>query len=508
MSKPQYTPFYDSPYDPLRGVSFPVPTERWNEGNTFVMEFNVQWKPIIVGLLERLQWSDVWQGSDEQISSAVGQIFEMQSEVDGVDFPEYLFNQPDDCTLELQRDGTTVSTALLNLCVESVLSKIFTAPYDSLTPTEQAIRDSIIGAGNDNDGAGYGYENPIIGDSENPILECGDDYIYGMTTQTVDLLHTIVEDFLEFVEGITTNVELVREIADNIPILEVGGIVLDVGIWMQQTAAGAYREGYTQVLRDQIACDLFCYARQNCELTPNQMAIYFSDQASIGYATGIQLGDVLAGIQAVTDPTRMVYSMYLFVLSVLNQGGRFYTIPSSSRFRDYMSTYNNDPDPDWQILCDPCAEKWIHTINPYDTAAYDWEYTAEGTQLGRSQYTYWEAVYVEDASVTGYVFLAFNVPLPSGDTTTQVTRITGSYEGQIGGNSGISPLRYYVESEPYRTDYILPLDGTRRFMDIEPIGEVNPSVYRFSGWLSSAPPEGNLKVYALTFQGTGKNPFV
>jgi len=493
-------------YDPMYGVKTPVPTERWDEGNVFTMQFNVQWKGIILGLLERISWDDVWDGDAAQVTDVIAQVQEIMSEVNELSLPEYRFNIPDDCTLELTKDDSVVSTYNTDICVEHVLTEIFTAPYDSLTPTQQAIRNSIIDSNNDRDGRGFGYENPIIGDDANPVEICGDDYIYGMTTQTVDLLNTIAEDFLELVEGIATNFELVREVADNIPILEAGGIGLDVALWLQQTAVSAYREGYTQTLRDEIACDLFCYARQNCELTPNMMGVYFSDKAGIGYAPGVQLNDIVAGIQAVTDPTLMVYTMYLFILSVLNQGGRFYTIPSSSRFRDYMTTYNNDPDPDWQIICDPCEDKWIHTVHPYQTDAYRWRYSDDGTQLGRSQYTYWEAQFIQDDSIPGYVMLQFDVPI-NGDATTQVTRITGSYQGELGGNVGISPLRYYVEAEPYRTEYVQPLNGNNRFMDIQPTNEVNPDYYLIDGFLSSAAPEGNLRVYSITFQGTGKNPF-
>ncbi|MCK5603069.1 hypothetical protein KAR91_14390, partial [Candidatus Pacearchaeota archaeon] len=87
---------------------------------------------------------------------------------------------------------------------------------------------------------------------------CDNDHRYGMAVGIVQAIHDATLEVFEKIEILTNPVELAAEIADNVPVVEAAGVAAEVILWVQETAYELYIAAWSDVVKDTIACEIFC----------------------------------------------------------------------------------------------------------------------------------------------------------------------------------------------------------------------------------------------------------
>jgi len=185
---------------------------------------------------------------------------------------------------------------------------------------------------------------------------CDNDNIFGMTLQLADFFNQVAEDILEIFVTAFANAARLGDAIEAIPV--VGSLPFDDILQFTEKMAEQINDGYqaaydTQI-REDIACELFCLAQENCELTMEQTRDYFQAKMTTAVTNSDFLtiaNDIIAnnwiGEQAIWVTHWLIADTIIF-------GGEILGI-DIDRVMTTISTYFNDPNSDWSILC-ACAE--------------------------------------------------------------------------------------------------------------------------------------------------------
>ena len=195
--------------------------------------------------------------------------------------------------------------------------------------------------------------------------DCDNDNLFGATTQLTDLLNTISSDVLELFETAFATPSRLGDVIEAIP--GVGELPVDDALQalekFSQQVKSAYDASYDSQLRDDFRCELFCIAQNNCALTMEDVRDYFKDKITVDVSTADSflnlMHDILInnwlGLQS-------VYMMHWFILDAIIFGTEILGI-DVNRLSNQIAIFFNDPDSDWNILCDPCISTWESTLD-------------------------------------------------------------------------------------------------------------------------------------------------
>lgn len=192
--------------------------------------------------------------------------------------------------------------------------------------------------------------------------QCDADHRYGMAVGIVTYIHTVTLEVFQKIEVATNPGELAAEVSDNIPFWEIAATGADIALWIQETMHDEYVSAYSDVVRDSIACQLFCLmaASGGCDMGFDTVfAVYldpaFPDAPSVtdSALTWLQwLFDL-----ALTENELIVKISSLMGLLAIRFGGGFGEMLLGLRtFRTTVALLADDTNPDWAILCDVCPE--------------------------------------------------------------------------------------------------------------------------------------------------------
>lgn len=226
-----------------------------------------------------------------------------------------------------------------------------------------------------------GENPPVI--EVNPVIaeDCDLDILFGACTQLVDLANTAITDVFEVIEAITNLVELANEVLELIPGLNFLASVLDIANVLQEQLAENYAAAYTSTIRDELRCALFCAIRDDCTLDWDAMTQVFADLAGQSILT-LDIQDFVEFFTTGTfSGDEVVYASFWFMFGMMSYGGRFLNI-DANRLVQISTSFLNDPDPDWLVLCD-CGFEWEHEFAGSELqsefVAYDSRATWSGT---------------------------------------------------------------------------------------------------------------------------------
>jgi len=208
----------------------------------------------------------------------------------------------------------------------------------------------------------YGTGNPMPETTRNTnlggiIIDCAPDNLWGAISELIEAMNQNNIDAQEALEVVSNVFERVALIYSGIPLAET--LPLDEaidyvqGVWTD-TLFEIYVGNDTEGYRDELKCDLFCLARDNdCLLTIDMLYSYFAER--VGY---VGLDDFAALVAYLTSGvwvgTQVNDIFFLTQVAVLRYGNQFFTITGLRPFEMYMALGNNNPDPDWEILCTEC----------------------------------------------------------------------------------------------------------------------------------------------------------
>lgn len=211
-------------------------------------------------------------------------------------------------------------------------------------------------------GASAGYQDPedpsILSSNvfENTTGGCDDDSIFGMTTGLTDLMNNVSEDILEVIQAAPNAIARLGDLIEAIPL--IGEAPADDALQLMEKIAEdiaqGYESAYTVALRDEIRCDLFCIAQEDCELTFEEIRDYFQSKLT-NSVSNLSMEELVRDIfENNWIGIQTVYIMHFLILETMIFGGDALGIDKNKLIQQVSALYN-DPDSDWMALCDPCT---------------------------------------------------------------------------------------------------------------------------------------------------------
>jgi hypothetical protein len=239
------------------------------------------------------------------------------------------------------------------------------------------------------------YGTSVVGSGN--TSDCNDN-VFAMIYALHDEIHTRNTDFIESIEAYTNTFELLGDFAEELTLavsavtgfggvlagaLTYGSQLID---YILETLADAYNAEYTATLRDTIACDLFCIARNTCKLSIDDMYNYHLEQLSLSESLSIdQL--FLSVISGQWQGSEIVHIMYILQLGFakLSDAGLWivsdFAHAVSNRYKLVLESASDEINNDWGVLCDCGIISTLFVT--FDDGTYD-QYTLSGTGTGNN----------------------------------------------------------------------------------------------------------------------------
>jgi len=223
---------------------------------------------------------------------------------------------------------------------------------------------------------------------------CDKDGLFACISQMITLLHENNLDALEIIEVETNaNVEL-AQVVSSITFLDETSVdtVFNYVALIQNSIAENYSASYTDELYDQIRCDIFCLAQEQCGLSIDILFEYFQEKMSLNSIDVNDITNLISFFFNLLDGSyigqNVVYFMFFSqlalvrladsLLTLLLQGNQ--TLNQANRLNLQIRAFSNDSDPDWEIICEECPTAWSYTADfsgglpsgwSIDTGSYD-----------------------------------------------------------------------------------------------------------------------------------------
>lgn len=342
------------------------------------------------------------------------------------------------------------------------------------------------------------------------IETCSNDSLFGAMTGLVDLMNDLAIDIIEKLSAQANTAGRIGDVIEAIPLLgefpaddlfQITESLMDD--WEQN-----YQANYTVALRDDYRCGLFCIAKDaDCFLSFEDIFDFFWNQLGQSVPTT----DLLAFIQwFINNPltsVSLVHAWHLFLAGILRFAGSVLGIDSARLVRMVSALYNN-PDSDWNGLCD-CT--WSHTWDfSVNSGNFDiWQY--EGFNLG---------VYVTDThwsytSVGSTPNFSRGVGLTRtfGSTTIDKLQFTYDYtRGSYSHNNTAIFIGFYlagVLQASQSATFSQMSNGTGLTYTLDYTAEIDKvGFFTRSSLQTTAVYSGSCAIKSVTIWGTGANPFI
>jgi hypothetical protein len=265
-------------------------------------------------------------------------------------------------------------------CINDPESDTYAALHDFLLSQIQnnaEISNAIAGVGNTDGTAVAGVTDALA-------AECDLDILFGFCRQVVQLMNLEVTKFFEVLEVISNNVEFASYVGDKAPAL---GTLATFVSYLQNTLVESYLANYDIDYENDLACELFCFAKDqpSCELNWFNITDIMADRVGEDL-TNLSLSSMLTYVLSGGWSGDEFCDAAIFVFAFVMQIGVAWTGISFAKIQQIVQSFFNDPDADWQTLCG-CGwyeEISIGTSTP-DNWSLDWGYDIP-SQVGSITY--------------------------------------------------------------------------------------------------------------------------
>jgi hypothetical protein len=200
--------------------------------------------------------------------------------------------------------------------------------------------------------------------------DCNDS-LWGAIRTFVDIICDNATDFFEETEASAPSqiLELIDVLA-NLPILDEIGIdaLVDFVNWIVDQFAVYYAGSLTDEYKDALACEIFCIVKDTCSITLDDCYNVLKDRVNPSFSIET-LVDVMSNIAdiLITGSSDFVVDLWLFAMFrfaelgniVFRATGLFNGADATIRLQQQLRLGFNNPDADWELLCDDCNEVTI-----------------------------------------------------------------------------------------------------------------------------------------------------
>lgn len=326
---------------------------------------------------------------------------------------------------------------------------------------------------------------------------CDLDSLWGAMIYLVQSGNRAITDFFEVLEVASNTLEASTIVSKAIP--AAGDYISAIGEFanfMQETVAEGYAGAYTEDYEDSLACDIFCLARTNCELSLDAVVALINGRLSAPIDIA-DFGEIMAGIAAGTwigdEIADVAFLCYFSALRFGQQFGAQIGIRPltvlMSLGADLLASDN------WTVLCD-CPDVWNHVFPD----ANSWDDWTLNTFSGAA------TTVVSNELVGGLTpdnsahFVSAQIAVPGVCTSMRVYYEWSTTDPSDG--IGISIDGSLATSKSFGA-----LSGTG-FLDW--YGSATGATFSFLGGVQTAYDSGPTyycKVTAVRFTGEGSDPF-
>ena len=217
-------------------------------------------------------------------------------------------------------------------------------------------------------GTGGNQSTPVEGNYTPLGSDCDLDILFGFTKQLTIMMNEVLQDFYQKLENATNALEAVPIYSQEVNAM---AYALEYIEFVLNSVREAYFANYDLAYENEIACGLFCLAQENpnCELTWDDVVMYFSERCqATGFlddlstlltflATGTWIGTEWCDISIMT---------FAFIMRI----GATWSGIDLSALQLIVSSFFNDPDPDWQTLCE-CGYEVLYDWNRDDNMGWN-----------------------------------------------------------------------------------------------------------------------------------------
>lgn len=430
----------------------------------------------LVALASFLQWRTRWQnapGDDTLDAFASETMFNLMNPITCAMLQECL--QPLFDTLRTQVN-------------QDAIFREFGSEYPVAEPLPEEVADSPLAPGT----------NPT----------CNLDILWAQSEQTVLFSDFWVTDALQKLEGATNNAEAIA-VLSQLPIIDEFGFDAIAGYaeLLLDGIAENYEAAYTLAYQQEVACEIFCAAQENCEITLNLIFDVFRERVEAYYGTPI--GAITSVMNIISylldqsiDGTIVADAMMLIIWGSARYGNTFLGTIGTAQLEATLQLAVNDANDDWSILCD-CG--WFSLMD-VTTSMFTWEAYPSGKNWG----TFVNASGIESGFDTteGAAYQMVQIRLPFA-APAKIARIAFDFDMANGTQNPGTP--FAVGTDNLFVDSGTPApDGTGQTFDRE-IRDDNASEIALrcqAGFLNpgSTNPGGSCKVTQVRVWGLGTKP--
>lgn len=194
-----------------------------------------------------------------------------------------------------------------------------------------------------------------------PGYTCTDDKAFGMALAVVESINDATTEVLQAIEVLTNPAEIAAELGDNVPGLGMLISAADVANWIQDSAKEAYDLAWSTVVRDELACLIWCDFKWDCVLSLEQIFDIYIAEAGVTPPVGETLNDWVVWLIGLALPggSQTVTRVSLLGLLALRYGSSFgqYSLGIQS-MKTVMALAADDTSSAWSTVCPTCIETW------------------------------------------------------------------------------------------------------------------------------------------------------
>jgi len=213
--------------------------------------------------------------------------------------------------------------------------------------------------------------------------ECIPDALWGAMLYAVQSGNRGITDFFQILQAAVEVVEASAIILQNVP--AVGGYAASAAQFaakMQTVIAANYAAAYTESYEESLACDLFCRARANCDMSIDDFIDVLNARLTAPLDIG-DMGEIMVGIGSGTWVGDEVADVaFLVYFSALKFGQQFGDKIGIRPLTQLMSLGADQLASDnWATLCD-CPGDWEYLVTLEDLADWtDYAYADKGVYV-------------------------------------------------------------------------------------------------------------------------------
>lgn len=227
--------------------------------------------------------------------------------------------------------------------------------------TSEAVQQSILNVVNNNSVENFNAAAQQLGLQDLAAglnTGCDNDAWYGAAVNLVQRFNRINEDLLQEVEVALNVGDFIATVVGSLTFLNEIPVsaIANWYTFIQENIEENYLAQYTLAYEEEVSCDLFCLAVENCMLTPQMITDYFAERLLLSISLETLFVDAITFlIDGAWSGTQIVDFMMLSQMAFRNGLGNFLGEVFYGDLTRALSIGFANPSNDWTIICDPCG---------------------------------------------------------------------------------------------------------------------------------------------------------